>query len=1225
MNSNKIMLLATLTLVVSIALYSVIPYSKDLITKKLARPPEIIKAREVLLKRSEQGIEIVKGLIDTAITNGGRSLFHSFSLAKAEEYRNNGLAFFIFENENLRFWSENFDIASIPELSGNLVKVQNTWSISYWVAKEHYKGLLLVSIKHDFPYENQFLKNQFHPSLSFLDGYRVNNYPREGSFPVFLFGTNPVFFLSYIPQNLDKLIENQESLLAWTSFFLLLTSLYLFFWLPYLRRNGLISFIILSLTIVALRLASLHWHFLPHGEWKLFTYDVFAYSWAIPSLGDMLLNALILFSLAVYAQRNIEIDSLIKGKLCEVKLFLLATLCFLALFMLDILFTILVSNSTITLEFYQIFNLSIFSIIGYLSIGIWIATILFLLNITYKALGSFTRYKRFLILGLSVTSSFFLTWVAADLPSLYGILLALLIIVIFVIRINRERLITPNIFILLVLFFSLFSVMVVTIQADIKDRSIRKILAINLSNERDPIAEVMFASLAKRLNSDSEVIDYLDNIAENEVNLYNYLKDNYLSGYFKKYDFQFTVCLPTSNLLIEKTGEVTGCYAFFEGMLNEYGMRIPGTSFFHLNNQNGRISYLGIIEFLLPDGTDICLYLEIDTKLSRELLGYPELLLEGNLKGRSALSNYSSAKYFNNQLIAHTGRYSYPYIWHSPPDSVGLYSFFDENGYNHMAYQGEGNVTIVISKSKASLFNITASFAWVFLFFGVTLLVLLNLGGLSISLNIRRYSFKNRIKQAMVLLLSFSLIMVALVTITYSVKNFERKNHENLSERLLSVIVSMEESISYEDVTESSMLGYLTSYLIQLSNIFQADINLYNLKGEMVASSRPEVFERRLMGTLINPVAWNEMVYNHKSKVIHTEQVGEMNYLSAYAPLLNGKNETIAFLNLPYFTRQSEFMREVYAIVVALVNLYALLILFTLLVAVFISNQISRPLELIREKLAKIDLTKHNETISYQGKDEVGQLVSEYNRMVAELAESASKLAQSQKQLAWREMAKQIAHEIKNPLTPIKLNLQLLVKAKKEGQANWEKMFDSFSQMLIEQINVLNRIATEFSNFAKMPVGNFSEVDLQSILNTVISLFSGYPTITIRLYNQSPTPLIVYADGEQLQRAFVNLIKNSVQALEGKTEGLIEVAVEKEGIWAKVSVIDNGSGVPESIRGKLFSPNFTTKSGGMGLGLAITKGIVEAHGGKIWFDSLIDTGSKFSIELPLIEMENYSG
>jgi signal transduction histidine kinase len=1199
----------------SIASFVAVYFSNQILTTSLARPPQLSKAKDVIMDRTNFGMHTTMNLIDNAFDNGFDNVFKVLAESKWNDLQEKGLAIFLFKNDTLTFWSENIEIDHVEEYSNRLVKVQNVWCLSYWIGRENVKGLLLVKVKYEYPYQNQFLKNEYHSSLAFLKGYSVSPISLNGSFPVSLFGYNAVFFLSYIPKDFDVQEENFLSILLRIGFLFLLIAIYLLFWFPLFRRRAKLSALLLLIVLVSIRILTLYWTLLPQGTWRLFSIEVFAYSWVFPSLGDLLLNTSIIFAIVCYIYRNIESFKSNNNTINRFWGLIFASLSIVILLLADDILTALVFNSTIALEAYRIFNLSIYTLLGYIAISLWFVTAILCI---YCSLRSFEGIKRKRILTywlITLAIALAAYWALGWLSSIYGVILSILVFIIILLYYKRIGVFKANGFLALIILISIYSVIIISNNADEKDREIRKVLAINLSNERDPVAEVIFPQIARKMHSDPEIIYYLENIEIKEGNLYAYLYDYYLNSYLKKYDIQITICLTSSLLFIEKTGETIRCYDFFEDMLNDYGERIPGTSFYHLNNQNGRISYLGMIEYVLPDGDEICIYLEFDSKLNREVLGYPELLLDGGISSRSALKEYSSAKYKNNQLIARTGDFNYPIVNHLPIDSVTRYNFITDQTHSHLIYSNENDIILLLSRPKVNLFNVTASFAWVFLFFYFSLILWLILGGLPVAFNIKTPSLKNRIKFSMVQLIILSLIMVGMVTIAYSVKSFENKNLDSLNEKLLSAIVDIEENIVAQDLIHYQEADYLTQYLIKLSNVLRSDINLYDKNGSLIATSRPEVFEKQLLGNEMHPIAWYEISKLNKPKLIHSEQIGNMKYLSAYAPLFNVQNENVAYLNLPYFTRQSEFILEIFAVVVALVNIYALLILFAIFVAVAISNQISKPLELIREKLSTVDITKHNEAINYEGNDELGKLVSEYNKMVVELAESAMKIVQSQRQSAWREMAKQIAHEIKNPLTPIKLNLQHLVRAKKNNQPGWEELFDRFAVSLIDQINALSNIATEFSNFAKMPVGQFSIIQINTVVEDSINLFSAYPNITIEK-DIIKEPIYVYADKEQLTRVLVNLLKNAVQAIGRKENGQIKVSLNYIENHIRIAVEDNGPGISPEVQHKLFSPNFTTKSGGMGLGLAISKSIVEVIGGKIWFDTEFGIGTKFYVHLP---------
>jgi two-component system nitrogen regulation sensor histidine kinase NtrY len=264
-------------------------------------------------------------------------------------------------------------------------------------------------------------------------------------------------------------------------------------------------------------------------------------------------------------------------------------------------------------------------------------------------------------------------------------------------------------------------------------------------------------------------------------------------------------------------------------------------------------------------------------------------------------------------------------------------------------------------------------------------------------------------------------------------------------------------------------------------------------------------------------------------------------------------------------------------------------------------------------------LGQKSEHLLYSGKDEVGDLVRQYNRMVDELDESARKLARSERESAWREMAKQIAHEIKNPLTPMKLNIQQLYKSWMDGVPGFEKKLEKFTRNQIEYIENLSSIASAFSSFAKIPEPVPVKVDLIEQIKTTMELFKNSDKITFRLAWPHGAPVFIYADREQVNGIFSNLIKNSIQSIPSGSEGTVKVGVEEENGRVIVYVEDNGSGIPDALKDKMFTPNFTTKSSGTGLGLSIVKRYVESAGGKIWFESDEGKGSTFFVEFPLFE------
>jgi nitrogen fixation/metabolism regulation signal transduction histidine kinase len=303
---------------------------------------------------------------------------------------------------------------------------------------------------------------------------------------------------------------------------------------------------------------------------------------------------------------------------------------------------------------------------------------------------------------------------------------------------------------------------------------------------------------------------------------------------------------------------------------------------------------------------------------------------------------------------------------------------------------------------------------------------------------------------------------------------------------------------------------------------------------------------------------------------------------------------------------------------VAIINIYVLLFALSIITAIFISSYVTKPLKLIQEKLSNIKLGKANEPIEWEDNDEIGSLVSEYNRMIAELAKSADLLAKSERESAWREMAKQVAHEIKNPLTPMKLSVQHLKRIWEDNAPDMDQKIHHFTNKLIEQIDTLSTIATEFANFAKMPKATIETLNVQYILLSSIALFEDIENLNIEFKNEITKEVFVLADKEQLLRVFNNLLKNAIQAIPENKKGEIKVALQESNKNIIIRIADNGSGINAAVIDKIFVPNFTTKTGGMGLGLAIVKNIVDGIGGTIWFETVKEKGSIFYVSLPCI-------
>ena len=425
---------------------------------------------------------------------------------------------------------------------------------------------------------------------------------------------------------------------------------------------------------------------------------------------------------------------------------------------------------------------------------------------------------------------------------------------------------------------------------------------------------------------------------------------------------------------------------------------------------------------------------------------------------------------------------------------------------------------------------------------------------------------------------------------------------------------------SFDAITQpdDSVANYTLDTLVKdVSGIHGVDVNVYDLNGDLQVSSEASVYAKGVLSKKMDPIAFYRLSRLNQVEHVQEEHIANLSYLSIYAPVRDKEGKVNAYLSIPYFTSQPELEQEISNFIVTVINLNAFILLIAGLIALFITNRITRSFSIISDKMKEVNLGRMNEEIVWNRNDEIGDLVKEYNKMVAKLEESAEALAKTEREGAWREMARQVAHEIKNPLTPMKLSIQYLQKSINSNHPNVKELSANVASTLVEQIDHLSKIAADFSQFANISYTNMEEFDVHEILRSLQELYRSDENIE---FNWKPIAirLIVNADKTQMNRLFTNLFANAVEACEGR-QCKIEVNEQLIEGKARISIKDNGEGIPEEMQSRIFIPNFTTKSSGTGLGLAMCKGIVEQVKGKIWFETKKGSGTIFHVELPLVD------
>ena len=965
-------------------------------------------------------------------------------------------------------------------------------------------------------------------------------------------------------------------------------------------------------------------------ELELFSPDIFARSALLDSLGDLFILTVTAFFVIYnfYMEFHFSATSVRKVSASSMLLYVFAGILALSIYLLNsFVFRSIVIDSSISFETYKVLALSVYTFIGLLILALQFAAFALVVDKVFSIL-EISQNRRSARIYLVVLIFLIIAPVVLRMNLTVNpettVFYSVMIFLLYYFRFGNRNQYRFSTFLLYILLFSVFSVFEITRFSEQKSRSEMKMMAVNLSAEHDAVAELLFPDLDKRLRSDEDLKKKLLDPYFNFEEFYAYVQRKFFSGFWDKYDLQITPCRPLDSVYVAPPEDrYYHCYNFFYEYVLRDGIQVPNTDFFYLDNLNGRVSYFGSISFEGEEGEEVTLFIELDSRLISEGLGYPELLLEDRFVNTG--NQFSWAKYNRKRLITSSGDFAYSMSSRIYTKGREGFEMASSDKYDHLVYNIDPTNTIIVSKPSVFWVDILISFSYIFSFNFIILIFLLVLTNISpISLRLR-WNFKNKIQVVMTSLLFFSLILIGAGTVYFSIRQYKSRQTELLKEKIQSVYVELIHKLEFETDLHnwtSDEFYSLNDLLQKFSNVFYADINLFDKEGRMLATSRHEIFDMALTGDMMDAMAYKEMSALKRSEYFHNERIGGLKYLSAYVPFVNSDNSILAYLNLPYFTRQDELTREVTNLVVAIINIVMLLSLLSFTIAVFISNRITHPLKLIQENIARVSLSQKNEKISYEGHDEIGSLVEEYNQMVEELMKSAELLARSERESAWREMAKQIAHEIKNPLTPMKLGVQHLQRIWSDKAEEREEQVQKITRTLIEQIDNLSAIATEFSNFAKMPLAINVRVDLIERLKDAISLFEEYDKYEINLNTGEWDHVYIYADKEQLNRMLINLIKNAMQSISEGREGIINISLEKSEQNALISVEDNGKGIPEEIRDRLFQPNFTTKSSGMGMGLAIVKNIIETAGGRIWYETQIKKGTTFYVLLPLANVEN---
>ena len=482
-------------------------------------------------------------------------------------------------------------------------------------------------------------------------------------------------------------------------------------------------------------------------------------------------------------------------------------------------------------------------------------------------------------------------------------------------------------------------------------------------------------------------------------------------------------------------------------------------------------------------------------------------------------------------------------------------------------------------------------------------------------LKIHTLSLRRRIFLSMLFITTFSTILITVVSLIH----FRYEAKEYHEERLSRKENAIKEHIEYilqttkYPLTSENVRNIFKARIHELSDIHSLEINFFDLNGKLILSSKTDLKKKK-------PKIQAEILKNLKNssekRIVITKAKENETYIkSSYSYIKDTDFKNLAIINIPYEENSDFYNQEAENFLTRYTQVFGIMFIISILISYLLSSTITKSISQISEKLGITQLNERNQKLKLQpGNQEINGLILAYNNMVDTLEESAQKLAQSEREHAWREMAKQVAHEIKNPLTPMRLTIQSFQRKFDINDPKISQKIHDFSETLIQQIDTMSTVASAFSNFANMPTQQNEQLNLVQVCKTAIEIFNeDYVD-----FKTSENEIYTLFDRTQLTRIVTNLVKNAIQSIpENQEIKSVVVEILKEDTNFVLKVSDNGIGISTENQAYIFEPKFTTKNSGMGLGLAIIKKIIENYNGSITFKSEEEKGTLFTVKLPI--------
>jgi two-component system, NtrC family, nitrogen regulation sensor histidine kinase NtrY len=1137
-------------------------------------------------------------------------------------------SFFLVTNTRVLRWSDNVFVPTPASVQGDFtVKLLKEGNSSYiarkWRIDDQQFLVGIISLSRNYNITNKYLKPEWNSKI-FPQGDVDLIDPSSTEGELICWRENCPFKIKFNPAELHHRqgLSVVAVVLIFGTVIFFLISLFEFL-KPKLIPDFI--FLILLATLFATRLAMTSLDFparLIAGD--LFDPAVFASSNLNASLGDLLLNEITLFIVCVYLFKNLfhfRAVKFLQGSIVTARILsgLSGFLMMLAMLYPFVVIQTLYNNSAITISISESLKFDSLRIAATLIILLsGICSFLFAHSFIRLLIGDGNKLRMFISFlgGIALFIVFNLLNQQFFLSSLItGVMYFALVYGLNLYGSLRK------------LTFTTFTYLFVTISCislngaysiyhygtrDKFENQFR--FARNFLIDRDYFGEYLLGELSRKISRDQFIQKRVGNPFFSKDAVRQKIRQLFIPSYFNKYDVEIFV-FNASGELVEGRSGIT-----FPSLVANYDYESFRTDYkgvYFISSPDADITqkYLVVVPIRSMKSLSGHVVIEFSLKKIIPENVYPELLVDNRFLQFYRSREISYGVYVNGDLSYSAGNFNYEGLfnkaWFGNPElhTVGI----TRDGYDHIAEEDENGRVAVVSSKSPTLTLQFANFSFLLVLGLTTILVFILVQGLLNFWEGGKLYFSARIQ----LFLNLAFFLPLIIVSVMSLRVTNRSSQNQINDEYLDKTKKFSEQLSSElhrSLTtlfegSSSFENNLTD-LAQLSNL---EANVYSSSGLLFASSQPLIFENNLLSTYVNPKAFKK-IQNGQNLFIEHERVGSLEYYTAFASLkAPSSGALIGIVSVPFFQSLYSLEKVQINILANILNIFSVIFIVLVALSYFITQWITFPLTFITQTLRKTSLTKTNQPLVWKTDDEIGLMVKEYNQMLFSLSESKAELEQTQRETAWREIAQQVAHEIKNPLTPMKLTLQQLERAVEAGTAGPEKTQKAVSSLLT-QVNTLNDIASSFSSFAKMPEPVMKPLEIVSLLKRIVDLHSHSGDIR---FDGSTRDFHILGDEQLLGRTFSNIILNAIQAAKPGEVSVVRVKADTNSGNVLLSFQDNGKGIHPEIVEQIFVPHFTTKKSGSGIGLAIAKQAIEQMKGRLWFETYPGKGTTFFIELPL--------